>query len=76
MPFHGRDEPVPSIVCYASSADIDAILIAGWPVLCAGKAPRLDETAIVRQGSAAASLLRGMAKQCGYFPDRMEPPKR
>lgn len=64
------------MVWYASSADIDSIPIAGRPVPGAGRTPGLDETAVVRNGSAAASLLRDEAKRRGSFPDWMEPPKQ
>ncbi len=73
QPVH---DPIRSLVWYASSADIDTVLIAGRPLLRAGRTPGLDEAAIVREGSAAVSLLWEEAKRRGYLACEMEPPER
>lgn len=70
QPVH---DPVRSLVWYATSADIDTVLIAGRPVLRGGRAPGLDEAAIIRDGAVATRRVWQEAKRRGHLPTEAEP---
>jgi cytosine/adenosine deaminase-related metal-dependent hydrolase len=70
QPVH---DPIRSLVWYATSADIDTVLIAGRPLLRNGRAIGLDEGTIIRDGAAATRLVWQEAKRRGHFPPEAEP---
>jgi cytosine/adenosine deaminase-related metal-dependent hydrolase len=66
-------DPIRSLVWYASSADVDTVIINGKPVVRSGRPEEADERAIVRKGRDATWRLWEEAKRCGHFPAEAEP---
>jgi cytosine/adenosine deaminase-related metal-dependent hydrolase len=66
-------DPIRSLVWYASSADVDTVLIDGKPVVRAGRLHGVDEGEIVRKGADATWRLWEEAKRRGHFPAEAEP---
>ena len=66
-------DPIRSLVWYASSADIDTVIIGGKPVVRNGRLERVDESAIVRKGRDATWRLWEESKRRGHFPAEAEP---
>ena len=65
QPIH---DPVRSLVWYASSADIDTVLIAGRPVLREGRVVGLDEVATIKGGADAVRRVWHEARRRGLLP--------
>jgi cytosine/adenosine deaminase-related metal-dependent hydrolase len=66
-------DPIRTLVWYASSADIDTVIIDGRVVVRAGKVLGLDEAGIIAKGCAATTKLWDEAKRLGHFPAEAEP---
>jgi cytosine/adenosine deaminase-related metal-dependent hydrolase len=66
-------DPVRTLVWYASSADIDTVIVDGRPVVRGGRLAGLDEAAIVARGRAATERLWEEARRRGHFPAEAEP---
>ncbi len=66
-------DPIRSLVWYASSADVDTVIIDGTPVVRGGRLQGVDEAAIVRRGGQATWRLWEEARRRGYFPAEAEP---
>jgi cytosine/adenosine deaminase-related metal-dependent hydrolase len=66
-------DPIRSLVWYASSADIDTVIINGKPIVRGCFLQGADEAAIVRKGRDATWRLWEEAKRRGHFPAEAEP---
>ncbi len=66
-------DPIRTLVWYASSADVDTVIIEGRVVVRAGKVLGLDEAGIIAKGRAATTKLWNEAKRLGHFPPEAEP---
>jgi 5-methylthioadenosine/S-adenosylhomocysteine deaminase len=66
-------DPIRSLVWYASSADVDTVIVDGKPVVRAGELLGVDEEEIVRNGADATWRLWEEAKRRGHFPAEAEP---
>jgi cytosine/adenosine deaminase-related metal-dependent hydrolase len=66
-------DPIRTLVWYASSADVDTVIIEGRVVVRAGKVFGLDEAGIIAKGRAATTKLWNEAKRRGHFPPEAEP---
>lgn len=66
-------DPIRTLVWYASSADIDTVIIDGRIVVRRGKVSGVDETAVIAKGRDATAKLWDEAKRLGHFPPEAEP---
>lgn len=66
-------DPIRTLVWYASSADVDTVIIDGRVVVRAGKVLGLDEAGIIAKGRAATTKLWNEAKRHGHLPPEAEP---
>ena len=66
-------DPIRSLVWYASSADVDTVIVDGKPVVRAGELLGVNEEEIVRNGADATWRLWEEAKRRGHFPAEAEP---
>jgi cytosine/adenosine deaminase-related metal-dependent hydrolase len=69
------NDPVRSVVWYATPADIDTVLINGRAVIRGGKAVGIDEAAIIAAGAAATRRVWAESRVRGYFPLEADPMK-
>jgi cytosine/adenosine deaminase-related metal-dependent hydrolase len=67
------NDPIRSLVWYASSADVHTVLIDGRVVVHDGQVPGIDTREIVRRGALAARKVWQAARERGYFPAEAEP---
>ena len=76
------NDPVRSIVWYATPADIDTVLIDGRAVIRGGKVADIDEAAIIAEGAAATrrvwveSRMRGSFGSTGSISESWSAPSR
>jgi cytosine/adenosine deaminase-related metal-dependent hydrolase len=66
-------DPIRSLVWYASSADVDTVIIDGKPVVRGGRLNGVDEDDVVGRGARATARLWEEAKRRGHFPAEAEP---
>lgn len=66
-------DPIRTLVWYATSGDIDTVIIDGRVAVRAGKLVGVDEASIVAKGRAATDKLWAEAKRLGHFPPEAEP---
>jgi len=66
-------DPIRSLVWYASSADIDTVIIGGKPVVRNGRLEGVDESTVVRKGRDVTWRLWEESKRRGHFPAEAEP---
>ncbi len=66
-------DPLRTLTWYASSADIDTVVIDGRIVVRRGRLAGIDEAAIIAKGRAATAKLWDEAKRLGHFPPEAEP---
>ncbi|SDR64367.1 Cytosine/adenosine deaminase [Rhizobiales bacterium GAS113] len=69
------NDPVRSVVWYATPADIDTVLINGRAVIRGGKTVGIDEAAILAAGAAATRRVWAESRRRGYFPMEADPEK-
>ena len=69
------NDPVRSLVWYATPSDIDTVLINGRPVIRGGKAVGIDEAAVIAEGAAATRRVWAESRVRGYFPLEADPRK-
>jgi cytosine/adenosine deaminase-related metal-dependent hydrolase len=67
------NDPIRSLVWYATAADIDTVLIAGRAVIRGGRTVGLDEAAIVAAGADATRRVWAESRRRGFFPLQAEP---
>jgi cytosine/adenosine deaminase-related metal-dependent hydrolase len=66
-------DPIRTLVWYASSSDIDTVIVDGRPVVRGRRLVGVDEAGIVARGRDATWRLWEEAKRRGYFPTEAEP---
>ena len=67
------NDPIRTLVWYATAGDIDTVIVDGKPVIQSGAALGLDEAAIIRRGAAATRKVWDEARRRGHFPPEAEP---
>jgi 5-methylthioadenosine/S-adenosylhomocysteine deaminase len=67
------NDPIRTLVWYASAADIDTVIVDGRPIVRGGKLTGLDERAVIRRGAAATQRVWDEARRRGHFPVEAEP---
>jgi 5-methylthioadenosine/S-adenosylhomocysteine deaminase len=66
-------DPIRTLVWYASSHDIDTVIVDGTAVVRERKLIGVDEAAIVARGRDVTWRLWEEAKRRGHFPAEAEP---
>ncbi len=67
------NDPVRSLVWYATPADIDTLLIAGRVVIRGRRAIGIDEGAVLAAGAAATRRVWRESRRRGFFPVEADP---
>jgi cytosine/adenosine deaminase-related metal-dependent hydrolase len=67
------NDPIRTLVWYASSADIDTVIVAGRPIVRGGRLAGADERDIVRRGAEATRKIWDESRRRGHFPAEAEP---
>src|SRR5829696_3497420 len=67
------NDPIRTLVWYASSADVDTVVVNGRPIVRGGRLSGLDEQAIIRRGAAATRRVWEEARRRGHFPIEAAP---
>ena len=67
------NDPIRTLVWYASSADVDTVVVNGRPIVRGGRLSGLDEQAIIRRGAAATRRVWDEARLRGHFPVEAAP---
>ena len=66
-------DPIRSLVWYASSSDIDTVIVDGIPIVRGRRLVGVDEVAIIQRGRDATVRLWEASKRLGHFPLEAEP---
>jgi imidazolonepropionase len=66
------NDPIRTLVWYASAADVDSVVIDGRPVVRSGRLVGADERSIVERGADATRRVWDEARRRGHFPAEAE----
>jgi len=67
------NDPLRSLVWYASASDIHTVIIDGKVVIDAGQTPAIDRDRIIRRGAVATTQAWQLARDAGCFPAEADP---
>jgi 5-methylthioadenosine/S-adenosylhomocysteine deaminase len=67
------NDPIRTLAWYASSADIDTVLVDGRPIVRAGRLVGVNEQNLVKRGAAATRRVWQEAQRRGHFPIEAAP---
>jgi 5-methylthioadenosine/S-adenosylhomocysteine deaminase len=67
------NDPIRTLVWYASSADVDTVLVDGRPIIRGGRLGSIDEHGIIQRGAAATRKVWEEAQRRGHFPAEAAP---
>ncbi|MFI5013246.1 MAG: amidohydrolase family protein [Hyphomicrobiales bacterium] len=71
--LHPLNDPIRSLVWYATAADIDTVLVAGRAVIRHRHAVGIDEAAIIGAGADATRRVWAESRRRGFFPVEADP---
>ena len=67
------NDPLRTLVWYASASDIHTVVIDGQVVIDAGRTPAIDRDSVIRRGATATSHVWQLAREAGCFPAEADP---
>ncbi len=71
------NDPLRTLVWYASASDIHTVMIEGQPLIEGGVIkPSIDRHSVIRRGAAATARVWQLAREAGCFPADADPQSR
>jgi 5-methylthioadenosine/S-adenosylhomocysteine deaminase len=67
------NDPIRTLIWYASSADVDTVVVDGRLIVRGGRVTGVDEQAVIRRGAAATRRVWDEARRRGHFPVEAAP---